>query len=182
MKVKIIESDIAILDWNVIKSIGKEYFECLEKFKADLEEQYNNMRDCKYNQNRYQTHILDEYRSNSDYTGSYGTNSFNIKGKADFRIVWKIMYDKQKRINNVNDLDESVVEEWSDILKQDSNAKLVYVARYCVDYHHGKNTTPEDLKTLLKTKDSSSIALQANVRYPFLHKLVDEINEHPDKF
>ena len=177
--VHLVLSDDAKSEFDIIKSKGEKFFKEIEEIKDDFDKRPYDMFKKEYKESRYDNHLLKPKKLDFPYIGYMSTHTFK-KGK--FRMVWKMIYSEEKNINELEEsfVTEDVKEKCNVIIENNEKPVIVFVLRLCVDYHK-VITAPEDLRTLL-IKDSSSIALQANVRYPFLHKLVDEINEHPEKF
>lgn len=188
MLVVIFESDDAKEDYRVIKEIGGDFIKDIDGFINDLRHNYNDMRDYKYNQKRYDSHPLSDHRLGFAYPGYIGTASFGVNHNKQLRIIWKVIYDKEAKRDYVDELSEDLLAEWNIRKAEDNYPKLVYIVRYCVEYHHGRDSRPEEIVELIKSNDSYNDGITPNstkisdCRYPYLTRILDYRNEHPELF
>lgn len=158
MNVEFILSEDALREDSILKGngISKLFYENIKEFRTDMENRYNQMVEFTWKPKRYKSHYLLDERDGFNYVGYIGSCSFDIDHYKNFRIIWKVLYDKKRKIDSVSELSQELQDEWNS--KKDDNLKLIYITRLSVEYHHGRDTSPDELTDLLKDIKDSFIA------------------------
>lgn len=135
---------------SVFWNSAKEFLDIIQKRPFD-------MTNPNFEKKRFDNHTLPIEDLSFPYAGQgfYASQLFNINHFKSYRVVWKLIEaDKENELKDLpQDLKDTIVNEKSSISEKDSLI-VVYIERFCVEYHNNNITKPNDLVNLLKIKDS----------------------------